>query len=215
MRLRLSQHQAYPSPHAGLRPSFVHSAAIPYARHCVRTVGSVVHRHSRGSAPLPQRPSLRSELYCLGPSTLNRPHAPHSWAHPDFTVLPLIRDALAVLVRLGDPGVVLCFRCSFLVNMPSSQTPGSPSAAFAQFFAHGFGLRQESTDSALPLNPSSASDEGRISWLHRFALATACPLACPPGGSDRAFHPANRDFYSRAFGELVTLLTVGYNYGGT
>jgi hypothetical protein len=41
---------------------FVHPVAIPYARHCVRTVGSVVHRHSRGPAPLPQRPSLRSEL---------------------------------------------------------------------------------------------------------------------------------------------------------
>ena len=28
-------------------------------------------------------------------------------------------------------------------------------------------------------------------------------------------YPADRDFYSRAFGESVTLLTVGYNYGGT
>ena len=31
-------------------------------------------------------------------------------------------------------------------------------------------------------------------------------LACPPGGSDRAFHPADRDVYSRACGKLVTLL---------
>src|SRR5215468_6956204 len=28
---------------------------------------------------------LRSELCCLGPSSLNRPHAPHSPAHLDFT----------------------------------------------------------------------------------------------------------------------------------
>jgi hypothetical protein len=34
---------------------------------------------------LPQRPSLRSELCCLGPSSLMRPHAPHSPAHLDFT----------------------------------------------------------------------------------------------------------------------------------
>jgi hypothetical protein len=30
-------------------------------------------------------PSLRSELCCLGPSSLMRPHAPHSPAHLDFT----------------------------------------------------------------------------------------------------------------------------------
>jgi hypothetical protein len=37
------------------------------------------------SAALPQGPSLRSGLCCPGPSTLNRPHPPHSRAHPDFT----------------------------------------------------------------------------------------------------------------------------------
>ena len=37
------------------------------------------------SAALPQGPSLRSGLCCPGPSTLNRPHPPHSQAHPDFT----------------------------------------------------------------------------------------------------------------------------------
>jgi hypothetical protein len=36
------------------------------------------------SAALPQGPSLRSEFFCLGPSTLNRPHPPHSQAHPTF-----------------------------------------------------------------------------------------------------------------------------------
>jgi hypothetical protein len=28
------------------------------------------------------------------------------------------------------------------------------------------------------------------------------------------FYPANGNFYSRAFGNSVTLLAVGYNYGG-
>jgi hypothetical protein len=45
-------------------------------------------------------------------------------------------------------------------------------------------------------------------------LATACRVACPPDGSDREFRPANGDFYSRASDESVTLLVVGYNYGG-
>jgi hypothetical protein len=60
------------------------------------------------STPLPQRSSLRSGFYCPSPSTLNRPHPSHSQAHPDFAALRFIRDALAVLVRLGDPQVVPC-----------------------------------------------------------------------------------------------------------
>ena len=45
-------------------------------------------------------------------------------------------------------------------------------------------------------------------------LAAACRVACPPDGSDQAFRLADGDFYSRASGESVTLLAVGYNYGG-
>jgi hypothetical protein len=52
-------------------------------------------------APLPQRSSLRSGSYCPSPSTLIRPHPSHSQAHPDFTAVRFIRDAFAVLVRLG------------------------------------------------------------------------------------------------------------------
>jgi hypothetical protein len=84
-------------------------------------------------APLPQRPSLRSGFYCPSPSTLTRPHPSHSQAHPDFAALRFMRDAFAVLVRLGDPRVVPCFRCLLLLGMPPSTTPGSPSAAYAQF----------------------------------------------------------------------------------
>jgi hypothetical protein len=54
-------------------------------------------------------------------------------------------------------------------------------------------------------------------WFRGFTgslLAAACRVACPPDGSDWAFRPANGDFYSRASGESVTLLVVGYNYGG-
>src|SRR5271156_6565129 len=47
-----------------------------------------------GLPPLPWRSSLRSELYCLGSSSLIRPHASHWWAHPDFTALPLIQECL-------------------------------------------------------------------------------------------------------------------------
>jgi len=122
-------------PHStrGLHLPFVHPVTPPYVQHCVWTAGSVAHHHSRGCSPLPQGPSLRTGLCCPGPSSLIWPHAPHSQVHPAFTVLPLIQDALAVRVRLGDPRVVPCFRCLLLLDMPPSTTPGSPSVAYAQF----------------------------------------------------------------------------------
>jgi hypothetical protein len=67
-------------------------------------------------------------LFCPGPSSLNRPHPPHSQAHRDFTAWRLIRDAFAVRERLGDPRVVPSFRCTSLPGMPPSPTPGSPTS---------------------------------------------------------------------------------------
>ena len=49
---------------------------------CVEAMRSVKHRRASGSAALPQGPSLRSGLCCPGPSSLTRPHPPHSPAHP-------------------------------------------------------------------------------------------------------------------------------------
>src|SRR6266404_6048134 len=102
---------------------------------------------------LPQGPSLRSGFYCPSPSSLNRPHPSHSRAHPNFTALRFIRDAFAVRCRLGDPRVVPGFHGTFLLDMLSSKTAGSPPAAFAQFFADVAGLRPDSKGSALPSIP--------------------------------------------------------------
>jgi hypothetical protein len=115
-----------------------------------------------------------------------RPHPSQSQAHPDFTAWRFIRDAFAVLVRLGDQRLVPCFRCSFLIDLPPSTTPGSPSAAFAQFFANGTSLRRNITDSTLPFTPSSASDGKSFRGFHGSLFATACRFACLPGGSDWA-----------------------------
>ena len=78
---------------------------------------------------LPQGSSLLPELCFLGPSSLNRPHLPHSQAHHDFTAWRLIRDVFAVRERLGDPRVVPSFRCTFLPDMPPSPTTRSPDIA--------------------------------------------------------------------------------------
>ena len=80
------------------------------------------------TSPPPQGPSLGSGLFCPGPSSLNRPHPPHSPAHRDFTAWRLIRDAFAVRERLSDPRVVPNFHCTFLPGMPSSSTPGSSTS---------------------------------------------------------------------------------------
>jgi len=129
-RRLLGRNQHATVQHVGLRLPFVHSVASSCAPLCVGTMDSVMHRHSRSWL-----------LYARGPrSGLG------------------YRDAFAVLVRLGDPRLVPCFRCSFLIDMPPSTTPGSPSAAFAQFFANGTSLRHNISDSALPFTPSSASD---------------------------------------------------------
>src|SRR5678815_553100 len=87
---------------------------------CVR-VDALASTSARAVLALPQGPSLRSGLCCPGPSSLMRPHPPHSQAHPDFTVLRLIPDAFAVHIHicLGDPRLVLSFhRCSFTACRP-------------------------------------------------------------------------------------------------
>src|SRR5207244_399856 len=64
--------------------------------------------------------------------TYSAPSAPLAGASR-FHRWRLIRDAFAVRHHLGDPRVVPCFRCAFLLGMPSSVTAGSSSAAPAQF----------------------------------------------------------------------------------
>ncbi len=81
-----------------LRPSCSPLAAS-YTPYCAGHVARLSTTVRADFAALPQGPSLRSELFCLGPSTLIRPHPPHSQAHLDFATLRLIRDALAVRSR--------------------------------------------------------------------------------------------------------------------
>ncbi len=95
------------APH-GLRPPFVPTACKPRISGLCRRRCAHEHRRSSGYAALPQGPSLRSGLCCPGPSSLSRPHPPHSQAHHDFAALRFIRDAFAVLLpRRPTSGSVL------------------------------------------------------------------------------------------------------------
>ncbi len=129
--------------------------------------------------PLPQRSSLRSGVYCPGPSSLIRPHPPHSQAHSDFTACRLIRNAFAVRVRLGDPRVVPCFCCMFPLAMPSSTTAGTPLAVGAQFLRQRHWPSPELERLGTPKKPHHLLPMGRTfaASLLRYSLRPAQLLA--------------------------------------
>src|SRR5208337_4777642 len=75
-----------------------------------------------GRPPL-QGSSLRSGLFCPGPSSLMRPHPPHSQAHRDVAAWWLIRNAFAVRER--DPRVVPGFSLT-IPRLPAVWSPVPP-----------------------------------------------------------------------------------------
>ena len=151
----------------------------------------------RLGSPPPQGSSLGPELFCLGSSSLNRPHPPHSRAHRDFAAWRLIRDAFAVRERLSDPRVVPGFRWLFRLDMPSSMTPRSSIIVEVQFSDVDIGLRRDLSGSALPKFPQSASRGARISGLPGLRYVAACQVARPPV-TDRTGSPQHqRAFTSR------------------
>jgi hypothetical protein len=75
------------------------------------------------AAALPQGPSLRTGFFCPAPSSLNRPHPPHSQAHPLFTAQRLIGDTFAVHTTPRRPPSGSTLSLSFLLDMPPSTTP--------------------------------------------------------------------------------------------
>jgi len=145
-----------------------------------------VHRHEVGS-PQPQGSSLLPELCCLEPSSLNRPHPPHSWAHRIFTAWRLIRDAFAVRERRGDPRVVPDFRYPFCPGIPSSPTPGSPTSTCSRTSMPTW---PSPTDQRLgtPDTPAIRSTRAThfVASLVRFRYGLP---SCLPPGTDRTGMP--------------------------
>jgi hypothetical protein len=78
------------------------------------------------NASLPQGPSLRSEFFCLGPSSLSRPHPPVSQAHGNFTAGPFISRAFAVQAAPRRPARPSRLSLLLLPNAPSTPTPAGP-----------------------------------------------------------------------------------------
>jgi|SRR6267378_805884 len=126
----------------GLHPSFAHLVVRFGCPALCRAEGSSVCRHWSGVLLRPRGPRSGPGLFCPGPSTLVSPIRPTRWHIATSPSLRLIRDAFAVRERLGDPRVVPSFRCTFLLDMPSSMPPGrsksvsssspTPTLAFAE-----------------------------------------------------------------------------------
>ena len=136
--------------------------------------------------PAPQGSSLRSGLFCPSPSSLNRPHAPHSQARPDFAGHRFIQDAFAVREHLGDPRVVPSFRTLLSPDMSSSMTPEVPVVACVQFLHHRHWPSHRSETLGILELPQSASRGARdfgASLVHFRYDLPGC--SSPFGGSDR------------------------------
>jgi hypothetical protein len=136
-------------------------------------------------AALPQRPSLRSGLFCPGPSSLTRPHPPHSPAHRDFAC-----GLYAVPSPFEQPFARPVSGSALSLPVPSRHAvfsdPGGPPPACTQLFGGDSGLRRLLTGSATS-HPTTRSTWGYISRLNQFTCATACRVACLPGESTARF----------------------------
>ncbi len=118
-----------------------------------------------------------------------------------------------------------CLRCAGAPRRPASGSglslripswhavlsdPGESDIDIQNFDAD-IGLRRMTSGSALPIIPQSVPRGRSISWLHWFASATACQVACPPVRI-RLERPAFGDFYFQAFNGSVSLPVAGYDY---
>jgi hypothetical protein len=151
------------------------------------------------------------ELCCLEPSSLNRPHPPHLWAHRDFTARQLIRDVFAVRERLATHE---WFR-AFAAHCFLSCRPLRPRGVRTSYRPNSrcrHGLRHGNTGSTLPISPQSVSRGRSFRGCTGSQLLRPDRLLASPDGSDRNTLPATGGFYVQAFDGAVTLTVAGYNY---
>jgi len=158
-----------------------------YSAGCAGSLRSESEPAPCSSTAKPQGPSLRSGLCCPGPSLLIGPIRPtrrHSETSPPCDLYPL---PSLYPTGLSDLRVVPCFHCCSFSACRPLRPRGVHRLHTPSFFADDAGLHRASNCSALPTPPPSASGGTSFSRLNRFACATACRVACLPGGSDWSF----------------------------
>jgi hypothetical protein len=99
----------------------------------------------QAALPLYPRGPRSDRVMLSRPSTLNRPHAPRSPAHLDFTFKAYTKcpRCASLLRRLGDPRVVPRFHCIVPSQHVALCVPGEAIAAYTQFLRASIGLRRE------------------------------------------------------------------------
>jgi hypothetical protein len=134
----------------------------------------------RLGSPPPQGSSLGTKLCCLGPSSLSRPHPPHSRAPRDFAAWRLIREVFAVRERTRQPPS----GSGLSLIIPSWHAVLCDPGEFGH--RHGPVLRcrlwpsPRSERLGTPDVPAIRFTRGSYFVASRFAYATACQVARPP-----------------------------------
>ena len=164
------------------------------------------HRRASGLTALPQGPSLRSGLCCPSPSSLNRPHPPHSPTRRNFPAMRVICAALAVLVHYQS-------RLSTSGSELSRTIPSQPVALVCPRRVHRLltpRLRRRPSPSSGPsfgLGTLNCSTSIRFMWILISGLPGSLTwynrLSCLPLWRTGPMLPlASRGFYFRAFGRV-------------
>jgi hypothetical protein len=207
------------TPHHSLRPTFASPRVVRLAFALSRsTTLTERRRRASGLTALPQGPSLRSGLCCPGPSSLMRPHPPHSPARHNFPARQVICGAFAVPTggRPRPPASGSELSHSFLLTLPSSYVPGESADCIHPGFIDGIRLRPPLSSGLGTLDCSTSI---RFLWSPISGLPGSLTrygrveLLASLGGPDR-HTPATEAFTSELAVESVTLLAVGYNYSG-
>jgi hypothetical protein len=134
-------------PYRGLPPTFAWPPARAIPAQGRGATLADRRRRASGLAALPQGPSLRSGLCCPGPSSLNRPHPPHSCTRPNFPARRVICGAFAVLAPRqprpstsgselshsvpSQPAILVCPRRVHRLLPPRLHRRGSPSSTLS------------------------------------------------------------------------------------
>jgi hypothetical protein len=179
-------------------------------------------RRASGFAALPQGPSLRSGLCCPSPSSLRRPHPPHSPARRNFPAVQVICAAFAVPTsgRPRQPTSGSELSHSFPLTLPSSYVPGESADCLHPDFIGGIRLRPPlpfglgTLDCSTSIRflwcgisglPGSLSCYGRVSCLPRADL-TGCIAPSQP----RLLLPSLRSSRSPFSPSDITTVASGY-----
>jgi len=190
--------------------------ALRFHRRIPRTVPRDAARLSTSVraafAALPQGSSLRPGFCSPGHHRLIDPIRPTR--RLAAISLPGRLYATSLLCRVIWPKLTTSgsrLSLPFPLGMPPSTTPGSSVPQWSSLATPTWAFALAERGSALPSSLQSASRRPEFSGLPGSLLLQPVKSLAPCADLSRSY-PGHRGFYFQASGELVALLTAGYNY---